>query len=626
MNRWRLYGAVLAPLLMSLWLGACERCGGDQRAAVATLSTLVGSGVTRDYARSPRTWLPAELGAKLALGDGARTDAKSTAELTFVNGATLGLKPNTTIRLLADSAGEETGIDVQAGEAQLHSRRRALTLRTHVGLATIAAESDITLTRDGDTLGVHVSFGSVSFRDVDAGEHGLVAGDDVHIGIGMAVLDLTHAAKEPPALSELTLDVKGGEIHASGPAGADSRRLSIGRHALPVGAELRLVAGSEAEVTRGAQRATLRGAGEFVLGSGSALVESRRGQVSVARAEVEVEIKVPGGVIIARQSADGTSAELTVGAEQSQIAVARGHVTATIHGRTEELMSGSEKSWANREGEAAQEPGPKFHNVAARVGESFVVHAPVAPVAVALDFSGKCRGEGLVEQIGGRQASTGVGRANLSFGPGVRSYTVRCIAEGGAPSRIVARGSVQVLVDPGTRQLPPRAPTSSVEADGRTYTIYYQNQLPDVLVRWPNPPTVAKYVLALDDKPIELAEPQHVFRSGALTDGVHRLEFQAEGRRSRTTTVEVRFDNVAPKASLSAPEERGFAAGDLVTVEGVALPTWKVTLEGGTIAMLRGDRFTGQVQTSKERPDIAVRLSHPRLGTHYYLRRASDSP
>ena len=232
----------------------------------------------------------------------------------------------------------------------------------------------------------------------------------------------------------------------------------------------------------------------------------------------------------------------------------------------------------------------------------------------------------MIEQVGGKQASRGNGRANLAFGAGLRGYTLRCIGEDGSPGRIVARGTVQVVVDPGTRRLPARAPTSHVEADGRTYTIYYQNQLPEVLVRWPNPPAVQSYVLEVDAKRIDLTEPTYLFRSGTLSDGAHRLSFQAPGRRSRTTTVEVRFDNAAPKASLSAPEDRSFAPGDLVTVEGVALPTWKVTLEGGTIAMHPGERFTGQVQTSKEHPDIAVRLSHPRLGTHYYLRRASGSP
>ena len=615
-----------AWLLLSLALSACERCGGDKRAAIATLSTLVGSGVSRDYAEQPRTWVAAELGAQLSLGDGARTDAKSTAELTFINGATLALKPSTTIRLLVDGAGNETGIDVQAGEAQLRSRDRGLTLRTHLGLAMIAPETELTLTRDGDTLGLKVALGTVSFREQDAGDVGLHAGDDVTVGIGMAVLGAAGDGTREGSPGEIVLDVQSGDARLIVPGEPGARALTGGKTVVPAGAELRLANGGEVLVTRGRQRLRLRGAGEFVLGVDGALAESRRGRASFEDIQDDVAVRVPGGVIIARVTPEGTRAELNVSPEQSHLAVASGRVSADVNGQNEELGAGTDRTWPSRALPGGQEPGPAYHNLATPAGESFVVHAPVAPVAVGFSFGKKCPGEGLVEQVGGRQAARGVGSANLAFGAGMRSYTLRCIGANGAPGRIVARGTVQVLVDPGTRKLPPRAPTSNVEADGRTYTIYYQNQLPEVQVRWPNAPSAPKYTLEVDEKSIELSEPAHLFRSGSLGDGSHKLAFQAGGRRSRTTTVEVRFDNVAPKASLSSPEDRGFAPGDLVTIEGVALPTWKVTLEGGTIAMQPGERFTGQVQTSKEQPDVAVRISHPRLGTHYYLRRASGSP
>jgi hypothetical protein len=119
--------------------------------------------------------------------------------------------------------------------------------------------------------------------------------------------------------------------------------------------------------------------------------------------------------------------------------------------------------------------------------------------------------------------------------------------------------------------------------------------------------------------------PEHVFQSGSLRDGVHQLNFEAQGRKSRTATVTVRFDNTAPTASLSAPADRGWQPGDRVDIEGVALPAWKVSVQGGTIDKVGDDRFRGQVVTSQEHPDIAVRLVHPRLGTHYYLRRATGS-
>jgi hypothetical protein len=492
MTRWRSQGLWLPLLLVFALLGGCARCSQDQgAAAIATLSSLTGSGVTRDYAQRQRAWEPAAVGSRLALGDGAKTDHASTALLTFINGSTLALKPNTTVRLLLDlNSDDETALDVQAGEAVLRAGSRELSLRTHVGLATIAPESEIVLTRSGDTIGLEVTLGQLDFRDRDDAGVALRSGDSVRVGIGLAVLELQRA--QSPTVEPLV------------DAGAD--------------------------------------------------------------ASVEPD-----------------------------------EATKTL-------------------------AGPTFRHMLAQAGASFVVHTPEAPVSIGFDLAGKCPGIGVIELVGARQAVRGKDRVNVLLGVGIRSYTLRCVQPAGALGRIVARGSIHVLVDPGTRKLPPKAPTSQVDADGRTYRIYYQNQLPDVLVRWPQPPAVASYTLELDDKPIELSKPEHLFRSGTLGDGVHTLSFKAQSRRSRTTTVEVRFDNVAPKASLSAPDDRAFSAGSLVSVQGVALPSWKVALEGGTIEMGAGDRFSGQVQTSPESPYVSVRLSHPRLGTHYYLRRASETP
>lgn len=623
MTRWRPHGAFLAALICS-WLSACARCQQDERPAIATLTTVVGEGVTRDFASAPRSWVAAELGARLALGDAARTDAKSTAELTFVDGAHLELRPGTVVRLLLDEGDTATGVDVQAGEAQLRSSHRGLTLRTHLGLATIAPDSQITLRREGQELGLRVALGSVSFREADAGELGLRAGDDVRVGIGMAVFGLKRAATADAA-HDLTLEVVSGQASLTH-SGVSTRAAAPGTQAVQQGTQLKLGAGDEVLVTRGTQRARLRGPGEFVLGLERALAESRRGRVNFEQVESDVEIRVPGGSIIARALPEGAVADLAVGPDENHVTVTRGVVTADLLGQQQDVRAGEERAFAQRSETAQAERGPSFKNFAAPIGESFIVHTPSAPVAVGFSFANKCGGEGQLELVGTRQVARGKGSANLSFAPGVRAYTLRCLSEQGAPGRIVARGSVQVVIDPGTRKLPPRAPTSRVETDGRTYTIYYQNQLPEVSVRWPNAPDVAEYTLELDGKPIALKAPEHQFASGALRDGSHRLVFRAQGRQSRTTTVEVRFDNAAPKASLSEPADRGFAAGDLVPIEGVALPTWKVALQSGTIAMNPGERFTGQVQTSPEQPDIAVRISHPRLGTHYYLRRASGSP
>ncbi|MDB4974250.1 MAG: hypothetical protein JWN48_2591 [Myxococcaceae bacterium] len=639
MNRRRLPLQRLA-LLLSMWVCAsfagsagCKGCNEAERAvAIAKLSALVGDGVTRDYAKAPLAWEHAVLGGELALGDGARTDAKSTAELTFADGATLQLKPGTTVRLFLDNGKAETGLDVESGEAVLHSGHHSLQLRTHVGLATIAPDSEVFLRRHGDALGFAVALGQLNFRDREAGEVGLAQGDTVDIGIGMAVLDLKRAAAEPAPKREISVDVLGGLVQGRSAAGIALGVLKKGPREIEPGSELRLGPGAEVLVKRGADRVHLHGPGDFSVALETALAESRRGAMSLEAMEVDVEVKVPGGVIIARRANGGSQAEVTVGESDGRLKVVRGSAQARLFGSDEQFVAGAERSWSH--GAALLEPvdpgaitpGPSSHHMAARAGESFVVHTPSAPVAVGFDVGTKCTGEALLELTAGHQQSRGTGTLNLAFPVGAKGYSLRCVGPNGAPGKQVARGMVTVLVDAGTRKLPPRAPTSNIDADGRTYTIYYQNQLPEIAVRWTNAPALPKYLLEVDGKPMEVSTPEHTFKSGSLQDGTHALSFSAEGRRSRTTTVEVSFDNAAPKASLSSPDDRGFAVGDTVTVEGLALPTWKVSLDGGTIAMTGGERFSGQVHTSTEHPDIAVRLSHPRLGTHYYLRRASGSP
>lgn len=627
-RRLRIVG-LLVSVLLSVLASGCDRCGSaTEKRTLATLRALVGGGVTRDHAEQLLAWQPAHDGESLTLGDGARTDARSTAELAFITGATLALEPNTVVRLLPDEAGgHETALDVETGEAILRVAGGAMILRTHFGLATIAPESEVRLSRNGDALGFRVALGNLTFRDRQDAPVDLRSGDSVRIGIGMAVLELTRAEQPPPAAPGIALEVLRGTAQVSEADGSLGGTLEQGTHMVTPGTLLRLPQGAEVIVRRGAERVSLRGAGEFVVGVENALAEGHRGAMSLEALDVDVVVKVPGGTIIARGGAGGSAADVNIGPEQGKLVVARGRVSTDLLGNARDLTAGQEQSWQHAADPHAVKPGPSYRNMETKAGGSLVVHAPELPVAVGFEFASKCRGQGLLDVVGGRQQARGRGSANLLFEAGTRGYTLRCLSESGTPSKIVARGTVQVLADSGTRKLPPRAPTSNVDADGRTYQIYYQNQLPDVIVHWPNAPSTPPYQLEIDGQaPLTLEQPEHSFRSGALRDGSHALVFSAKGRRSRTTTVEVRFDNAAPKAALSAPADRSFHAGDRVSIEGVALPTWKVSVEGGTISMSPGERFSGEVLTSKERPDVAVRLSHPRLGTHYYLRRAAESP
>jgi hypothetical protein len=271
----------------------------------------------------------------------------------------------------------------------------------------------------------------------------------------------------------------------------------------------------------------------------------------------------------------------------------------------------------------AVNPAIAYHNLSVVAGESFTVHAPEVPVAVDFDFHTRCPGSAEVQT--NTQRSVGKSSVSMLLDAGTTTYVVRCLDARAGGARVVARGTAQVLHDPGTAAFPPKPPSSTIDADGRSYTVFYQNQLPEVRVRWPNAPSAAIYGLTRDSHELALPAPEHVFRSGSLREGAHQLTFHSGERRSRTTTVVIRFDNAAPKASLLEPRDRAFTVGQSVSVRGVALPTWKVSVAFGTINKDESGRFSGEVVTNLEHPDVAVCLRHPRLGTHYYLRRAINS-
>jgi hypothetical protein len=184
-----------------------------------------------------------------------------------------------------------------------------------------------------------------------------------------------------------------------------------------------------------------------------------------------------------------------------------------------------------------------------------------------------------------------------------------------------------VLLDAGVAKIPGNPPASFIETDGRTYRIMYQTRPPSISVKWPKAPKGQKYKLHIDGKKsIATSKPQHTLSSGTLSEGAHQLNFEAIGslaRTSRTTTLKIRFDNAAPKASLTAPANGSFTAGSTVEVAGTAMSNWDVELIGGTIEKDAQLRFKGETKYNGSYMSVTLRLSHARRGVHYYIRRAS---
>lgn len=620
-----------------LWIGsACSDCqggcGGERPHIIATLLESTGGQVQSDQDNPGQAWGAANPGSNFRAGDSLRTDPNSSAKLSLADGSLLIVQPASVLRFIGDEGGEPH-IDLITGEAVVTAGGRELHLHTHVGMAALLPGSSMRLTRKGSAMQLHLEVGTASIRRT-AGETLKVAqGETLELEIGKAVI--REASRTPPSISEvLRADVAEPGARKRTSSSADWQALPVGQHTLGKGSFLDVPDTGSVTLQRGDDRVRLFGAAQYQIDDGQALVRAQRGALHIRARSRNVEVALPGGWIVARAANGGSEAELSIGERSGQLAVASGEVSWRAGGVERTIPPGSPMRWEHGAAPVKpptavideSEPPAKGHpNLVVRAGESFVVHAPELPVVVELTFAHLCDGDGVIELSKTRRVH-GLGRTKVALNADARSYAVRCVGARGTLGTAVARAGARVLRDAGTRELPPRAPRSTVEADGRSYTIHYQNQMPDILVRWPAAPRAAAYELEVDGKPVSLTAPEHEFESGSLRDGTHRLTFAAAGRRSRTTSVEIHFDNTATTASLTAPANRGFAPGDKVEIEGVALPAWKVSVDGGTIEKVGADRFHGQVVTSELNPDIAVRLAHPRLGTHYYLRRAAGSP
>jgi hypothetical protein len=268
-------------------------------------------------------------------------------------------------------------------------------------------------------------------------------------------------------------------------------------------------------------------------------------------------------------------------------------------------------------------------DVVLALGSSIAIFDPKPPSAVTVDARGVCAG-GAWLTVRGRAPLRVAERETLLLPVGAHDYKVACLATNGKPGPTELRGTLHVVRNPGTAQLPRSAPKNSIDSDGRTYTIMFQNLLPRLEVRWPHAPEASGYALSVEldsgrELQVALKTPVHVFAAGALPEGRHKLHFTAErpgAPRSKQTTIDLRFDNASPSASLRAPPLAGFEPGPTVHVAGIALPGSQVSVLGQRLALDGQQRFAGDVPVPVGTRSIAVRIQHPRSGTRYYIRRA----
>ncbi len=274
--------------------------------------------------------------------------------------------------------------------------------------------------------------------------------------------------------------------------------------------------------------------------------------------------------------------------------------------------------------------GPERVDLLVHPGDSLVIHDPRPPTAVGVLTAGRCAGSAVLSFGSGHgRAPETIGEAQVSaaLAPGSHHYVLRCVDAKGERGDKIGEGTIAVVADAGSRQLAKSAPATDVDTDGRRYTVLYQSLLPRISVRWPNAPAADGYTLRVSSpngsKSYSSRTASFAFTPGALLEGDHTLTFEGAGARSRTTSLAIRFDNAAPTASISAPNDGSFAPGQSVQVAGTALPGWSVSIGGDVLTQDAQNRFSTTASAPAGLGALAIRFAQPQRGVHYYLRRCA---
>ncbi len=615
---------LLRSLIRLLVLSFCIACGSN--APLAVLQQKQGA-VERDFAAQPRTWKPGEPGATFGLGDGIQTLSEATALLALDDGARLAMESDTLIRFSATPPQPHVAnFDVEVGSAALHAGGGPLSLQTAAGLALLQAGTHIELSRVPEGLRLMVEVGQAVFGELEplGALQGVVidaAGKLRAIEPTQAPADEASPTAEPSeATGDVMAQVTGRRASIQTPAGWTA--LAEGSTRLSPGTELKLSRNTSVRLERGNERAVLNQNGRYVIAPRpNVLVAASAGSLSVAGSGL-VRIALPGGVLVvaaegrASIQLEEKNARIEVLAREALVESARGN----------EKLSAGERAILFADGEVSVEGRSlDYADLELSPGQSMVIHDPKPPTAVRFLFGSACAETATLQLFsGGRARQYAAGREAVALGmkPGSYRYELRCAPDN---AKVAKSGSVTVLKDAGTSGLARHPPTSTLQADGRNYTVLYQNRLPGIELSWPSPPSSKQLRLihqsAGAKQTLDLTEPAYKFTSGSLSEGKHVFSFVGGGKVSRQTTVSILFDNAAPKASLNTPVTLSAKPGTPVAVSGTALPGWDVMVEGRPAQRDPQGRFSLDATLPTELRALAIQLSHPERETHVYLRR-----
>lgn len=623
-----------------LFLVGCESC--NRSVPLGRLIEKSGS-VERDFEKAEGNWLSAAAGAEFEVNDAVRTLRGGSAQLALDDGSILVMDEETLIRFLERKPGSTVhSIDLKMGAAMVEAPSEPTTIVTAFGRARILAGAKVRLERHDDALQLKVIVGKAELEAEGGAQVVVEAGQSVVARLGSAVIEPTQdetrqgepqdEATVRSAGGPIVAEVLGGRVLMRGPAEKELSKLAAGSHTLSAGSLVEVGAGSSVSVSLGDAQAQLAAGGTFLVGQDGQLVQATRGSFTL-RSTSTLRLAVPGGFI---ETQGGATQVSSLGAAGTEVRVESGQ--ARLLGKTTESLGTGESGRIQSDGTVSVlGRGLDHSDLDISVGQSLVIHDPSPPTAIGFTFGERCvRG---VIRLNSKSKSAlpsgdfarGEKRVALLVGAGHVDYSLSCVADDGQVGAVNVRGTVTVLADAGSKPVPLKAPATTVEANGRAYTVLYQNQLPAVTIRWPGAPGDAttfkiKRTTSGQSRTYSSSSASYTFSPGALGEGSHQLFFEGGGRVSRLTTVNILFDNATPAASLQTPAGAGGPPGSELRLVGSALPGWVISVDGKASSPDAEGRFSVTTHMPPAGRPALLYLTHEKRGAHVYLRKAAGAP
>ena len=579
----------------------------------------------------------AAVGAQFYLGDAVRT-ADGGAELKLAGTQLIALNPHTVLRF---NTGKNNSADIKV-ELGAIDIVNSSNISLDFGNVKVAPGGKIRITSGT----VELVMGKAQLSGANGKLIDLVVGTATDLVIGPSSLaDAAVDAAPPdaaviaPVAGDPTYDISGKKAEIQMPGETKWSALAEGKGTIPKGAKLRLGVNTKAKLVSGATTLDLAGGSRITITDNLVLgMELGAGNASVAAA-TEGSVGVPGGEVELK----GTP---TTGAEAHVDVNARGEAKVTmVHGAGKLVGAGPNGATlevAGGESATLLKPGtinpgvviPKYFDFKVNAGETpnFTIHDPKGSTALQFNFNGKCPSGGVVEmdhdaRFRTPRVSEGKDNANMLAQSGGWAYRLRCNG-GNGPGAAVASGRIVVVRDNGRRPLPPKAGKNPIDADGRNYSVSYQSLIPIIEVHYKGTGSDFKLHLATGgaEETFDSNKPVIEIPGKQLKEATYTFWVEHDGiKQEKATTLKIDFDQTAAQVYIEAPLDGAAFAGD-VLVSGAALPGWTAKVDAVEIPII--DPNTRRFRATVEPPSggalaLAIRLSHPQRGIHYYIRRGA---